>query len=112
MTTGKGKLRHSAALVRFTTLASVICGGPLSTLIRLWHSLISLSDRRGEAEALYQSGCIYSDLGKVQKAAELLNRALSLWRNLKDRRGEALTLIAIGHLRSRLGEKQEASRPS
>ena len=67
-----------------------------------------LSERRGQAEALFYSGCIYSELGEAQKAADYHNRALNLWRNLNDRRGEALTLIAIGQLHFLLGDKQEA----
>ncbi len=73
--------------------------------LALW---CSLGNRRGQAEVLFYSGLIYSDLGEAQKAATSYNQALSLWRSLHDRRGEALTLIAIGHLHSRLGDKQEA----
>ena len=57
----------------------VICEGPLSTLTKLWQAHDPLSDRRGQAEALYYFGWVYSELGEVQKASDFHNRALSLW---------------------------------
>jgi CHAT domain-containing protein/predicted negative regulator of RcsB-dependent stress response len=64
--------------------------------------------RRGEAQALNNSGSIYWSLGEMRKALEKYNEALPIVRAIGERRGEAVLLNNIGLIHSSLGELRKA----
>jgi CHAT domain-containing protein/Tfp pilus assembly protein PilF len=66
------------------------------------------SDRRLEAESLYNIGDVYRLLGEMGKALEKFNEALPLMHAVGDRGGEASTLNNIGEVYRLLGESQKA----
>lgn len=58
----------------------------------------ALSDRSGEAHALYALGRVYDSLNERDKAPSYLDQALSIRRELRDRAGEADVLNAQGNI--------------
>jgi CHAT domain-containing protein/Tfp pilus assembly protein PilF len=65
-------------------------------------------DRKAQAITLTRIATVYSDLGEKQKALDLDNQALSIYRALGDSDGEANTLNYTGMVYSDLGENQKA----
>src|ERR1700757_2035658 len=57
-----------------------------------------LGDRRGQASALGELGVVWRMTGDYLAAAQLLEQALSIYRDLRDRGGEAETLNETGTL--------------
>ena len=47
-------------------------------------------------------------MGQEQKALDLLNQALPIWRELGDRLGEATTLTDMGRVYNNLGQREDA----
>ena len=62
----------------------------------------------GEASTLNNMGRVYNDLGQHDKAIEVLNQALPMWRQTNNRAGEASTLDNLGRCYSDMGRSQEA----
>ena len=63
-------------------------------VLKLWRTL---GDRLGEASTLHMLGYIYTRLGDSQKAVELYEQALPLWRTVKNhQQNEATTLYNLG----------------
>ncbi|MER5484335.1 tetratricopeptide repeat protein [Streptomyces sp. NPDC002812] len=67
-------------------------------------------DRRGQAKALNDLGCVRYWMGDFPEAARLQERALALYRELEDQRGEARVLEALGLTRYVTDEDAEAAR--
>jgi CHAT domain-containing protein len=57
---------------------------------------------------LNNMGRDYSNLGEADKALQLDNQALPIWREVEDRRGEALAMMTIGWAYSERKEKEKA----
>ncbi len=65
-------------------------------------------DAAGEANALDNSGLIYSRLGQYPKALEFYQQALSLYRQIGNASGEAMMINNIGDVYRRFGKMPEA----
>lgn len=69
----------------------------------------ALGDRVGEATTLHMLGYVYGQLGESQKAVELYEQSLSIWRTLKShQQDKANTLYNLGGTYSFTGRVAEA----
>jgi tetratricopeptide (TPR) repeat protein len=65
-------------------------------------------NRFGEATVLVQINYVYNQLGEKQKALDVLNQALVLWRAIPAPASEAFTLRNIADIHNSMGEPQQA----
>ena len=65
-------------------------------------------DARGLAETALLQGHVQSDLGRLDEARALFDRAGTLWASLGDVRQQAVTLVADARVLARRGEYQVA----
>nr|MDT0656933.1 tetratricopeptide repeat protein [Micromonospora sp. DSM 115978] len=72
------------------------------------HAAGSIADRAGEAGALVNLGVVHWQLGRYPVAAEHLEQALVLFRELGDGRGEARALGNLGMVFNALGAQEKA----
>ncbi len=73
--------------------------------IAIWRNV---DDKRMEADALYEVGWIYGDIGQYQKALDSYARARILYKGLGNLRSEANVLSNTGWIYGELGDNQKA----
>ncbi|KAJ7769694.1 hypothetical protein DFH07DRAFT_806722 [Mycena maculata] len=71
---------------------------------------VQLRDATGEANDLFELGCLLLWWGKLEEAEESFKRALELHKAEGDLRGEAWDLLDLGKLLMRRGQLEEAER--
>jgi CHAT domain-containing protein len=72
--------------------------------LRLRHDV----DREGEADTLGHLGGLYSDIGNLEKAIDLLQQSANIRRDMDDREGLAEALEALGNAHLAADHKQTA----
>ena len=73
--------------------------------IAIWRNV---DDKVMEADALYEVGWIYGDIGQYQKALDSYARARILYKGLGNLKSEANTLSNTGWIYGELGDNQKA----
>jgi tetratricopeptide (TPR) repeat protein len=86
--------------------------GPWATAGTLHHMAATMAeatgDRRGEAEALQDSGYIQHAIGRRAEATKSFARALEIWQRLEDRQGQANALLGLGYIEHAAGQFAQA----
>ncbi|TYQ31161.1 tetratricopeptide repeat protein [Pseudanabaena sp. UWO310] len=82
---------------------------PVQMMVCEFASAQTISDRKAEADRLFEKGNQLSNVRKYQEALPALEQSLKIYREIKDRNGEEQTIVTLGVAYNYLGEYAKAN---